>query len=49
MGPIHNIYVSATSLPSISARHNWLAESEIPDIVGMEIVIAIPSCGQLPG
>lgn len=47
MGPIHNIYVPATSLPSISASSTfgWLAESEIPDTVGMETAIAIPSCG----
>lgn len=47
MGPIHNIYVPATSLASISAPRTfgWLAESEIPDNVGMETAIAIPSCG----
>lgn len=49
MGPIHNIYVPATSLPSISAQYLWLAESETPppDTVGMETIIAIVSGEQL--
>lgn len=48
MGPIHNIYVPATSLPSISTQYLWLAESETPpDTVGMETIIAIVSGGRL--
>lgn len=48
MGPIHNIYVPATSLPSISASSTfgWLAESEIPDTVGMETAMQFPVVGK---
>lgn len=45
MGLIHNIYVPATFLPSISAQYVWLAETEIAGIAGMETVIAAPRCG----